>query len=209
MISGITLGSIYTFFFVFGLGFAVISAVFSSFGGHSDLGGHHIDTIGSGDAHVDLHSGDAADGHVDIHAADSSHLTHISVLSPLTISVFATAFGGFGILWQRAFADKFVEIGIVSGIIFGTIVAGLTFFAFVKLFSETQGTSNVRAEELIGSECDLTVGITDTNPIGQAVFTAKGRRQVSMAKSFDGKPIEKNRKVTIMKVDKHHIFVKE
>jgi len=208
MISGITLGSVYTFFFVFGLGFAVISAIFSSFGGHSDMGGHHMDAIGSGDAHVDLHAGDAAGGHADIHT-DASHLTHISVLSPLTISVFATAFGGFGILWQRAFADKFIEIGIISGIVFGTIVAGLTFFAFVKLFSETQGTSNVRSEDLIGSECDLAVGITDTNPIGQAVFTAKGRRQVTMARSFDGKPIEKNRKVTIMKVDKNHVYVKE
>ncbi len=208
MISGITLGSVYTFFFVFGLGFAVISAIFSSFGGHADIG-QHIDGIGAGtDAHVDVHAGDTANGHVNIHS-DSSHLTHISILSPLTISVFATSFGGFGILWQRAFADKFVEIGMVSGVVFGVIVAGFTFWAFAKLFSETQGTSNVRAEDLIGSECDLTVGITDTNPIGQAVFVAKGRRQVSMARSFDGKPIEKNRKVTIMKVDKNHVYVKE
>lgn len=207
MISGITLGSIYTFFFVFGLGFAVISAVFSSFGGHSDIHvGPHID--GAADAHVDVHATDTADAHVDIHS-DASHLTHISVLSPLTISVFATSFGGFGILWQRAFADKFVEIGVVSGVVFGTVIAGLTFYAFAKLFSETQGTSNVRSEDLIGSECDLVVGITDTNPIGQAVFVAKGRRQVTMARSFDGKPIEKNRKVTIMKVDKNHVYVKE
>ncbi|HNY13059.1 MAG TPA: hypothetical protein PKK26_15840, partial [Candidatus Wallbacteria bacterium] len=114
MISGITLGSVYTFFFVFGLGFAVISAIFSSFGGHADIG-QHIDGIGAGtDAHVDVHAGDTANGHVNIHS-DSSHLTHISILSPLTISVFATSFGGFGILWQRAFADKFVEIGMVSG----------------------------------------------------------------------------------------------
>ncbi|EKD68977.1 MAG: hypothetical protein ACD_47C00336G0001, partial [uncultured bacterium] len=41
------------------------------------------------------------------------------------------------------------------------------------------------------------------------VFAAKGRRQVSMARSADGKPIEKNRKVNIIRADNNYVYVQE
>jgi len=101
------------------------------------------------------------------------------------------------------------EAGVVTGIIFGVAIAAITFMIFIRIFRETQSSSLVRSSELIGVEGELTVGISDENPLGQIVYTAKNRRNVAIARSFDGKPIEKNRKVTIMKTENSQVYVKE
>jgi hypothetical protein len=207
------LGSIYTFSFVLGLGFAVLSAVLSAFSGDSDA--HHGDLSSS---HELVHDG--GDGVVDIHHAghDASHahadggdsnLPGPALFSPMTISVFATSFGGFGICWQKVFGNYFAVMGIIAGIIFACMIAVLTFYAFAMVFREVQSSSNVKISDMIGLTGEMTVGINDENPIGQVVFAAKGRRQVSMARSIDGKMIEKNRKVNIIKADKNYLFVQE
>ena len=209
-------GPIYTFSFVLGLGFAVISAVFSSFSGDSDV--HHGDMVSS---HELVHGGHEAGhdaghdaGHEASHDADGSghgdsNLTTPSILSPMTLSVFATSFGGFGICWQKVFGNNFAPLGAVSGVIFAVVVAVFTFYVFALIFKETQSTSNVRLDDMIGLPGDMTVGINDENPIGQVVFAAKGRRQVAMARSADGKPIEKNRKVNIIRADNNYVYVQE
>ncbi|HOD39478.1 MAG TPA: hypothetical protein PKL57_02880, partial [Candidatus Wallbacteria bacterium] len=207
------LNSIYTFSFVLGLGFAVLSAVFSAVSGDTDI--HHGDMASS---HELVHGENAAStdtvhaGHGEPQSAEmhsDSNLSGPSLLSPMTISVFATSFGGFGICWQKVFGANFAPMGVVSSVIFAVVIAVFTFYAFAMLFREVQSTSNVRYEDMIGLAGDLTVGINDENPIGQLVFAAKGRRQVAMARSLDGKPIEKNRKVNIVKVDKNYVYVQE
>ena len=205
-------GPLYTFSFVLGLGFAVISAVFSSFSGDSDV--HHGDMVSS---HELVHGGHEAghdSGHDASHDAGGaehgdSNLTTPSILSPMTLSVFATSFGGFGICWQKVFGNNFAPLGAVSGVIFAVVVAVFTFYVFAMIFRETQSTSNVRLDDMIGLPGDMTVGINDENPIGQVVFAAKGRRQVAMARSADGKPIEKNRKVNIIRADNNYVYVQE
>ncbi|HBC73913.1 MAG: hypothetical protein A2008_01595 [Candidatus Wallbacteria bacterium GWC2_49_35] len=202
------LGPIYTFSFVLGLGFAVISAVFSSFSGDSDV--HQGDMVSS---HELVHGGHEADHDAGHDAGGAEHgdsnLTTPSILSPMTISVFATSFGGFGICWQKVFGNNFAPMGAVAGVIFAVVVAVFTFYVFALIFRETQSTSNVRLDDMIGLPGDMTVGINDENPIGQVVFAAKGRRQVSMARSADGKPIEKNRKVNIIRADNNYVYVQE
>lgn len=208
------LSSIYTFSFVLGLGFAVLSAVFSAFSSDSDV--HHGDMASS---HELVHGGDAGhgagDGHDAAHDASAgghggdSNLASPSLISPMTLSVFATSFGGFGICWQKVFGNNFAPLGAVSGVIFAMVIAVFTFYVFALIFRETQSTSNVRLDDMIGLSGDLTVGINDENPIGQMVFAAKGRRQVAMARSADGKPIEKNRRVNIVKADKNYVYVQE
>jgi hypothetical protein len=205
-------GPIYTFSFVLGLGFAVISAVFSSFSGDSDV--HHGDMISS---HELVHGGHEAGhdaGHEASHDAGGaghgdSNLTTPSILSPMTLSVFATSFGGFGICWQKVFGNNFAPLGAVASVIFAVVVAVFTFYVFALIFRETQSTSNVRLDDMIGLPGDMTVGINDENPIGQVVFAAKGRRQVAMARSADGKPVEKNRKVNIIRADNNYVYVQE
>jgi len=217
MLAGITLGSVYTFCFILGLGFAVLSAIFSTFAcGHS--GPHIGEAIPHLHIHADAHLGHAHIGHepdgnmsnhADIRAVDSHGQAEIAPISTLTISVFATSFGGFGLLWQRAFGENMAGIGAVSGVAFGLIIAALTFYVFAMIFRETQGSSIVRPAELVGLEGELMVGITTENPIGQISFVVCGRKQVGMARSSDGKPIEKNRRVTIVRVEKSDIYVKE
>ncbi len=205
--------SIYTFSFVLGLGFAVLSAVFSAFSGDSDAG--HGDVSSShelvhdaGDGVVDIHHAGHEASHAQTDAGDSN-LPGPALFSPMTISVFATSFGGFGICWQKVFGNYFAALGIVAGVIFACMIAVLTFYAFAMVFREVQSSSNVKESDMIGISGELTVGINDENPIGQVVFAAKGRRQVSMARSIDGKAIEKNRRVNIIKADKNYLYVQE
>ncbi len=207
------LGSIYTFSFVLGLGFAVLSAVFSAFSGdsdadHGDLSSSHELVHDSGDGVVDIHHAGHDTSHAQADAGDSN-LPGPALFSPMTISVFATSFGGFGICWQKVFGNYFAVMGIVAGIIFACMIAVLTFYAFAMVFREVQSSSNVKESDMIGINGELTVGINDENPIGQVVFAAKGRRQVAMARSIDGKMIEKNRKVNIIKADNNYLYVQE
>ncbi|MEZ7893119.1 MAG: hypothetical protein QMC67_15380 [Candidatus Wallbacteria bacterium] len=197
--AAITIGSVYTFCFVLGLGFSILSAIFSSFFDH------HTDIHG---VHIEHDSGHGGDTQMQIEANNDGFAT-IQPLSPLTMSVFATSFGGYGLLWQRFTAGTMPELGVVSGIVFGVIIAAITFMVFIHIFRETQSSSLVHSNDIIGIEGELTVGISNENPIGQIVYTAKNRRNVSMARSFDGNPIEKNRKVTILKVDNNQVYVKE
>lgn len=207
------LGSIYTFSFVLGLGFAVLSAVFSAFSGdsdvnHGELSSSHELVHGGGGGVIDAHQAghDASNAHAN---GGDSNLCGPSLLSPMTLSVFATSFGGFGICWQKVFGDYFAVMGVLAGVIFACMIAVLTFYAFAMIFRETQSSSNVKISDMIGITGEMTVGINDENPIGQVVFAAKGRRQVSMARSIDGKVIEKNRKVSIIKADKNYLYVQE
>jgi len=193
------LNSIYTFSFVLGLGFAVLSAVFSAFSGDGHHCAHDVSDI--------THAQHDISAHTTAHS--DSNLAHLSPTSPMTLSVFATSFGGFGLCWQRVFAMNFALLGVVSGVIFGLIAAAFTFYVFALIFKETQSTSNVNIADLIGTAGSLAVGITNENPIGQIVFEAKGRRQTAMARSIDGKPIEKNRRVSIIKADKDYMYVQE
>lgn len=207
------LGSIYTFSFVLGLGFAVLSAVFSAFSGDSDthdgeLSSSHELVHDGGDGIVDIHHAGHDTSHAQSDSGDSN-LPGPALFSPMTISVFATSFGGFGICWQKVFGNYFAVMGIVAGVIFACMIAVLTFYAFAMVFREVQSSSNVKESDMIGINGELTVGINDENPIGQVVFAAKGRRQVAMARSIDGKMIEKNRKVNIIKADKNYLYVQE
>ncbi len=209
------LGSIYTFSFVLGLGFAVLSAVFSAFSGDSDA--HHGEPVSS---HELVH-GHSSDGGSDIHHPDNCEhaqgvsdagdqsLPAPSLFSPMSLSVFATSFGGFGLCWQKIFGTNLASLGIAAGVIFACIIAVITFYAFAMVFKEVQSASNVCINDMIGLSAEMTVGVDNENPIGQVVFAAKGRRQVAMARSIDGKTIEKNRKVNIIKADKNYLYVQE
>lgn len=210
MIAGISLGSVYTFCFVLGLGFAVLSAIFSTFaGGHS---GVHDGP----DMHIHADSAEIPHGHdgnisnhADVHLDDNHCQAEIAPISTLTVSVFATSFGGFGLLWQKTFGQNMQAVGAVSGAVFGVVVAAVTFYVFALIFKETQGSSMVRPADLIGLPGELTVGITPENPVGQITYVVCGRKQVGMARASDGNSIEKNRKVTIVRVEKNDIYVKE
>lgn len=173
---------IYLVCFFLGLGFAVLSALLSGlFTGHMDA---HVD---AGGLHADggqLHTG-------------SHEGVHYSPLSPVTIAMFISTFGGTGMLLKRFVRDQFwfhLPLAAVAAL---AVAAGVSYI-FYKILSTTQSTSQSRQEEAIGLEAEVTVPIPN-NGLGEIAYTVRGTRLTNTAQSVDGKELPARLVVKIIK----------
>ena len=174
---------IYLVCFFLGLGFAVLSALLSGlFTGHLDA---HVDTGG-------LH---ADGGHLHTHPGEGS--VHYSPLSPVTIAMFISTFGGTGILVKR-FVDPRFFIHLPAAVVAGIAVGGFVSYLFYKILSTTQSTSQPREGEAIGLEAEVTVPIPN-NGLGEIAYTVRGTRLTNSAQSSDGKELPARLTVKIIK----------
>lgn len=108
------------------------------------------------------------------------------LLDSRVVSVFLTAFGGFGAIgtiWGFG-ALLSSGFGLFGGIIFGAIV-----FYFGKLLYSQQVTSSISTEDLIGRTAQVTVVIMP-NQLGQVTFTIGEERVEKLARSADNSHIE-------------------
>src|SRR6185295_4399537 len=102
---------IYLVCFFLGLGFAVLSALLSGlFTGHA---GAHMD----GGVHGNVHG-----GHLHVDTGDGN--VHYSPLSPVTIAMFISTFGGVGILIKR-FVDPHFYVHVPVAAVAAFAVAGV------------------------------------------------------------------------------------
>lgn len=118
---------------------------------------------------------------------DSSLDGHdFGLLDSRVISVFLTAFGGFGaigVLWGNgALASS--AFGLLGGVIFGAVV-----YYFGKLLYSQQATSSVTHEDLIGRTAQVTVAIFP-NQLGQVTFIVGEERVEKLARSADNSEIK-------------------
>lgn len=139
--------------------------------GDVDLGGHHLPEI---PVHLDLDQAPSFD-HGDV---------SVPSLSPVTIASFVTAFGAFGLLAVYLFnvSDKFSLLWAGGG---GLVVAIIAHFAFGYFLIAPQGSSEVRARDIIGLTAEVITPIP-ADGVGQIAFVAQGRRVTSSARSASG-----------------------
>jgi len=175
---------IYLVCFFLGLGFAVLSALLSGlFTGHA---GAHMD----GGVHGNVHG-----GHLHVDTGDGN--VHYSPLSPVTIAMFISTFGGVGILIKR-FVDPHFYVHVPVAAVAAFAVAGVVSYIFYKILATTQSTSQPRAEEAIGLEAEITVPIPN-NGLGEIAYTVRGTRLTNSAQSKDGKELPAHLTVRILK----------
>jgi hypothetical protein len=108
------------------------------------------------------------------------------LLDSRVVSVFLTAFGGFGAIgtiWGFG-ALSGSGFGLLGGILFGAVV-----FYFGKLLHSQQVTSSISLEDLIGRTAQVTVRIMP-NQLGQVVFTIGEERIEKLARSLDHQQLE-------------------
>ena len=91
--------------------------------------------------------------------------TDLGILDSRVISVFITAFGGFGAIGVQLGLSAFVSslIGLAGGLVFGGVVA-----AFAGFLQSQQASSAVSANQLVGRAAQVTVSIKP-NQLGQIV----------------------------------------
>jgi hypothetical protein len=138
--------------------------------------------------HGDL-AGHDADFHGDVHGGPG-----VSILSTRILSVFITAFGGFGAIGIHLGHSTEVStvIGVAGGLIFGTII-----YLFASFLFSQQASSEIRVSDLAGNMAQVSVAIPKAG-VGQVWCTLGESVVEKIARSQDGEQIPIN---TLVKIE--------
>jgi membrane protein implicated in regulation of membrane protease activity len=207
VISANTLNCVYFGLFILGVGYAIFVLIS---GGLSDIDLPNVDVDIPqinlpGDIDIpgaDLHLGgpEVAAGGLD--APDVG----VSPLSPITIASFITAFGGIGVITSQFFKidPRWSLVWATGGAV---VLSGLMYLFYSQFLIRSQGSSEVKASELIGLPAEVSVPIGE-GATGQVSYSTKAGRMLSMAKAVDGKEIPRGQLVKIVRVVGHTVLVK-
>jgi hypothetical protein len=158
--------------------FLIISLLFGEIFGHGDIGAH------GGDVHGDAHG--------------------VGFLNLRVLSVFVTAFGGFGAIGVHLGyrTEISTAIGLVGGFIFGGVI-----YLFASFLYGQQASSGVGVGELVGRTGQISVAIP-AGGLGQ-VRCALGESVVEkLARTVDGGAIPANTSVKIESIVGETVLVR-
>jgi hypothetical protein len=208
---------VYLIFFFIGLGFAIVSFIMSGLGhfgtehdvdvGHVDVDGHDVD-IGGHDVDVSGHDVDIGDHDVGAHADSSSAGIHLSPVSPITIAMFITSFGGIGFILQQFPGGGNLLISLPLALASGFVIAGAAFYLLYKIFSITQASSNYSRESVLDLEAEVITAIP-ADGVGEIAYTARGSRFSAPARSEEQVAIRKHAIVRMTQVAGSIFYVRE
>ena len=197
--------AVYLILFLIGLGFAIVSFILSGighFGTDHSVDGHHVDVVGHHDTgHHDF-------GHHDYGHHDSEFSgAHLSPVSPITIAMFITSFGGMGFILQQL-PGRSLLFSLPLALASGLVIAGAAFYLLYRIFSATQASSNYTRESVLDMEAEVIIPIP-ANGVGEIAYTAQGSRFSAPARSEDQEAISKHAIVRITKVAGNIFYVRE
>lgn len=176
----------------FGLGvtYAAVSALLTGFFGLT----HGAEGADVGD--VDMgHDYGGGEGHGEAFAVGAEGEPVIAPLSPATIAMFMTVFGGVGIILTSMFKlGLFLSLPISLGA--GALAAALIFLLFYHLFTKMQASSETRMADVIGLLGEVTIPIPAAG-VGEVAYTSRGSRLVSPARTETGEEISRHVSVRI------------
>jgi len=162
-----------------GFFFLLFSLLAGDLFGDSDAGGHDIGV------HGEVHAG-------------------VSFFSSRVLSVFVTAFGGFGAIGVNLGYSIGVSsaLGLGGGAFFGGMI-----YLFASFLYSQQASSDVRTSELVGGTAQVTVAIPKGG-VGQVRLTMGESVVEKIARAQDGAEIPLGALVTIESVVGESILVR-
>lgn len=190
-----TFDFIYLVCFFLGLGFAVLCALLSGV-----FSGPSMDV---GDVHVNM-GGIHTDGSSHIGPADGS--VHFQPLSPVSIALFITAFGGIGYLLKKMGQPAYVHVPAAG--FTGIVVGGFAAYVLYKVTKMTAGSSHARFNEEIGGDGEVTIAIPNGG-VGEVAYVVRGSRFNNPAKTVDGKELPVGVKVKLVRKEEHLYLVEK
>ena len=173
---------------VAGLLFTLISAV-AGHVFHGGDGGHDIGTGGHAEA-----------------GFDNSGIPGVSFFSPVVLTSFVTAFGGFGILFNDIKATSNVWLSAPLSIGGAFVVAFSVLGIFNAIFSRTQSSSESRVASLVGQTASLLTPIPE-NGVGEIAYVQASTRYTAPARAEKGAAIPVGHAVRITRVVGTQFFV--
>ena len=166
--------------FLVGTVYALISALLGGFFGAM---GEVVD--------IDIGDVDGFDG-------DGAGDAGIAPLSPATIAVFLSTFGGTGIILTSLLNQK-IQVSLPISALAGFALAGTIFFIFYKIFTAVQGSSESRVADLIGLKAEVITPIP-ADGAGEIAYVSRANRLSSSARSQDGGEIPRHIGVRIVRL---------
>jgi len=204
--AGFELFHLYIGCLVFGVGYAVITFLLGSMGGH-DGGADHGGGVGHDVGHDAGHGGQG----------DSSEAPQsgMSMFSPLMVATFATVFGGLGLVTLGLFGSlRVVPAGlanIVSMLVASSLALVLSsYFSYflVKVFVKSETSSNVSTSKLIGREAEAMLDL-EPGRVGEIAYIHGGSRTTGMARLVDGAAsVKRGGSVEIVSISENVLWVK-
>lgn len=128
-----------------------------------------------------------------------------SVLSSRVLSVFVTAFGGFGAL-ATSYGYTILPasgVGFASGLVFGSII-----YYFAKFLYSQQASTEVRSTDIAGRTARVIVAIPK-QALGQVRFQIGEELIDKIARSQDGAAIAENTIVQIVEAHGEMVIVRK
>jgi hypothetical protein len=158
--------------------FLVISFLFGELFGHGDVGAH------GGDVHGDTHG--------------------IGFFNTRVVSVFITAFGGFGAIGIHLGYRTEIStlIGLVGGAVFGGII-----YAFASFLYSQQASSGTLVGELVGLTAEVSVAIPKGG-LGQVRCSIGENVIEKLARTVDGEAIPANTSVKVESIAGETLLVR-
>jgi len=132
----------------------------------------------------------------DLHADHDLSHGGPSFLSPRILSVFVTAFGGFGAVGVHYGLSTLGAsgVGFVSGVFFATLI-----YLFASFLYGQQATTRLAASDMIGKTARVVVAIPQGG-VGQVRCQIGEEVVDKIARSRDGAPVQDNSIVAIEEV---------
>ena len=177
---------VYLFCLVVGFVFLLGSAVF----GH--LFGDHGHVAGSG-------------GHAEA-GADSSDSPGISVLSPIVMAAFVTAFGAFGLVMTQFEATKSPLLSAPLAFVGAAIIASVLVGLLGKLMRAADSSSESQVATLIGHIATVITPIPGGG-VGEIAYVQGGTRYTAPAREEGGLPIPSGCAVNITRIVGSQFYV--
>ncbi len=194
-----TLNCIYFVLFAVGVGYAIIAAIMGHLS-HFDLPGFHLDLPGGHDMHIE-----SPFVHDITHDVDHPEVG-LSPLSPITIAVFITTFGGVGLILNNLTPLPLV-LNLFLAAVSGVTLSGVIFLLYTRLLVAAQGSSEIQRGELVGRSGEITAPIP-AGGIGEVAMVVRGTRVRSPARSADGNPIPRGTLVEVVEETGNVVVVK-
>lgn len=138
--------------------------------------------------------GDAVGHDADFHGDVHGDVHGVSFLSTRVLSVFITAFGGFGAIgihlgWG---IELSTALGLAGGVVFGGMI-----YLFVSFLYSQQASSDIHTGDLVGGTAQVSVTIPQGG-MGQVRCTMGETVVEKIARSQDGAGIPAN---TVVKIE--------
>jgi hypothetical protein len=195
------LSNFFLFIFLFGLIFTIASLLLGYIGG---LDGLHI---GGHDASADVEMGGHDSAAHDGAAHDGGH-TGPSVLNMPTIMSFLTWFGGAGYLFRQSLQVSgflAVPLALITGVVGGAIMFGLLAKVLYPMMSKPMSSADYSKP---GTPARVVSSIREGG-VGEIVYTKRGSRFTSGARSIDGSAIAKGAEVVIIRYERGIAYVQD